>query len=112
MRSLTEAAGFILSSFTTMRAFTPSATGIRFSWTRGVLPTNWVMSLAIGIIPLALYLLATFDYICILNVLQYFLGRSTLQNAGVGTSDHNVGGDYPCRFFCLASFFGISKHNR
>jgi hypothetical protein len=33
---------------TTMRAFTPSATGIRFSWTRGVRPTNWVMSLAIS----------------------------------------------------------------
>jgi hypothetical protein len=63
------------------------------------------MSLAIGIIPLALYLLAIFDYICIYDVLQYFLSQSTLQNAGVGTSDHNVGGDYPCRFFCLATFF-------
>ena len=82
MRSLTEAAGFILSSFTTMRAFTPSATGIRFSCTRGVRPTNWVMSFAIGIIPLALYLLTISDYICILNVLQYFLDWSTVRRRG------------------------------
>ena len=47
MRSFTDEDGFMLSSFTTIRARQPSAWGIRLSWTSGVLPMSWVISSAI-----------------------------------------------------------------
>ena len=49
MRSFTEAAGFMLSSFTTIRANAPSDWGILFNCTNGVRPTNSVISFAIRI---------------------------------------------------------------
>lgn len=47
IRSLTEADGFMLSSFTTIRATQPDSCGMWFSCTRGVRPINAVMSWAI-----------------------------------------------------------------